>query len=231
VSAPPGAGPYPSRAGSAARLTQPVARRTSSPCTRRYPHQDRPIRPRGAGPANLATQYRDLVPQRQQLGNDRGLAAYQDRQQPEQAHHHQIEESKTPHRRSCPILIFPQPAGLFPNCRSTALARFWSGTDHAGDPVGSAPAPAGPEVELSGPARSTGSQRPGPCGDRAAGVGEPAVGISASAANATRWRSYRNTPSTTTLIDRTRAEANVRPMTRITRSPCQRRDQSSVTQC
>ena len=50
------------------------------------------------------------------------------------------------------------------------------------------------------------------------------------ATSATRWRSYRNTPSTTTLIDHTRAEANVRPMTPI-RSSRHRQDRSSVTQC
>ena len=57
--------------------------------------------------ADLATQDRDLVPQHQQLGSDRGLAARKDRQPPEQAHHDQVEESKTHDRRSCLILIFP----------------------------------------------------------------------------------------------------------------------------
>jgi hypothetical protein len=69
--------------------------------------QNRSIRPRRAWLADLATQDRDLVPQHQQLGSDRGLAARQDRQPPEQAHHDQIEESETHDRRSCLILIFP----------------------------------------------------------------------------------------------------------------------------
>ena len=69
--------------------------------------QNRSIRPRGVWLADLATQDRDLVPQHQQLGSDRGLAARKDRQPPEQAHHDQVEESKTHDRRSCLILIFP----------------------------------------------------------------------------------------------------------------------------
>jgi hypothetical protein len=52
------------------------------------------------------TAHRDLVAQRQQLGNDCRLAARQDRQPPEQAHHDQVEESKTHDRRSCLIVIF-----------------------------------------------------------------------------------------------------------------------------
>jgi hypothetical protein len=66
--------------------------------------QNRSIWPRGAWLADLATQDRDLVPQHQQLGSDRGLAARKDRQPPEQAHHDQIEESEAPDRRSCLIL-------------------------------------------------------------------------------------------------------------------------------
>jgi hypothetical protein len=52
------------------------------------------MRPRGPWPVNLATQDRDFMPQHQQLGSDCGLAARQDRQPPEQAHHDQIEESQ-----------------------------------------------------------------------------------------------------------------------------------------
>jgi hypothetical protein len=68
--------------------------------------EHRSIRPRGPWRAHLPTQYRDLLAQRQQLGNDCRLAARQDRQPPEQAHHDQVEESKTHDRRSFLIVIF-----------------------------------------------------------------------------------------------------------------------------
>jgi hypothetical protein len=73
--------------------------------------EDRSIRPRGPWPVNLPTQDRDFVPQHQQLGSDCGLAARQDRQPPEQAHHDQIGESETHDQRSCLIPIFLQAAG------------------------------------------------------------------------------------------------------------------------
>ncbi|HEY2765017.1 MAG TPA: hypothetical protein VGJ13_13570, partial [Pseudonocardiaceae bacterium] len=55
--------------------------------------EDRSVRPGGLGPAHLATQYRNLVAQRQHLGNDHRLAAGQDRQPPKQAHREQIKST------------------------------------------------------------------------------------------------------------------------------------------
>jgi hypothetical protein len=65
--------------------------------------EQRSIRPRVPWPDHLPSQYRDLVPQYQQLGSHRRLAASKEDQPSEQAHHDQIKQPQTHDRPSCLI--------------------------------------------------------------------------------------------------------------------------------
>jgi hypothetical protein len=84
-----------SASGSALRRAPPPAEPGTSALGRDYSAgEDRSIRPQGPWP-NLATQDHDLVSQHRQLGSDRRVAAGQDDQPSNQAHHDQIEKPKT----------------------------------------------------------------------------------------------------------------------------------------
>jgi hypothetical protein len=64
----------------------------------------------------------DLMPQYQHFGNDRRVAAREDRQPPEQAHHDQIKDSETHDRRSCPSHIFAR-SQVNPDSRSSGAVQ------------------------------------------------------------------------------------------------------------